>query len=51
MLLCHDYFLFTARNISGVLAGIRDADILLEDDAETPQLNVEAVSHAVARMR
>jgi hypothetical protein len=33
------------------MPGIRDADILLDHAAETPDWNVEAVSHAVARLR
>ena len=40
-----------ARNVSDVLPGVRDEDILLGYDAETPQLNIEAVSHAVDRLR
>ena len=42
---------FIARNVSDVLPGVRDEDILLGYDAETPQLNIEAVSHAVDRLR
>jgi hypothetical protein len=41
----------TARPVSDYLPGVRDADILLECDTESPQLNVEAVSHAVDRLR
>jgi hypothetical protein len=47
----HECLCCTARNVSDVLPGIRDEDILLEYDAETPQLNIKAVSHAVDRLR
>ena len=40
-----------ARNGSDFIPGIHDADILLEDVGETPDLNVEAVSHAIYRLR
>ncbi len=40
-----------SKNVSNVLLGVRDADILLEYNAEMPELNVEAVFHAVARLR
>jgi hypothetical protein len=33
------------------ITGIRDADILLEHYTETPELNVEAVTHAENRLR
>jgi hypothetical protein len=33
------------------IPGIRDADILLEHCTETPELNVEAVTHAENRLR
>ena len=33
------------------IPGIRDADILLEHYTETPELNVEAVTHAENRLR
>ncbi len=33
------------------IPGIRDADILLEHHTETPELNVEAVTHAANRLR
>jgi hypothetical protein len=33
------------------IPGIRDADILLENHTETPQLNVEAITHAENRLR
>jgi hypothetical protein len=33
------------------ITGIRDADILLEHYTETPELNVEAVTHAESRLR
>ena len=44
----HECLCLTARN---VLPGVSDEDILLGYDAETPQLNIEAVSHAVDRLR
>ena len=47
----HECLCLTARNVLDVLPGVRDEDILLEYDAETPQLNIEAVSHAVDRLR
>ena len=47
----HECLSLTARNVSDVRPGVRDEDILLEYDAETPQLNIEAVSHAVDRLR
>ena len=33
------------------IPGIRDADILLEHYTETPEVNVEAVTHAENRLR
>jgi hypothetical protein len=33
------------------IPGIHDADILLEHYTETPELNVEAVTHAENRLR
>ena len=33
------------------IPGIRDADILLEHYTETPDVNVEAVTHAENRLR
>ena len=33
------------------IPGIRDADILLEHHTETPEVNVEAVTHAENRLR
>ena len=47
----HECLCLPARNVSDVLPGVRDEDILLGYDAETPQLNIEAVSHAVDRLR
>ena len=44
-------FLGTASAVSYVLPGIHDEDILLEPNDETPLLNIEAVSHAVTRLR
>ena len=34
-----------------LIPGIHDADILLEHYTETPELNVEAVTHAENRLR
>ena len=44
-------FLGTASAVSYVLPGIHDEDILLEPNYDTPQLNIEPVSHAVTRLR
>ena len=44
-------FLCSASAVSYVLPGVHDEDILLEPSNETHQLNIEAVSHAVTRLR